>query len=319
MSASDHLTRNQVTAYSAGSLAASETRSVGGHLIRCVECRGLLQLPDAEKFWTAVMGDVRSQELQGNDRSVDSVPPYFPAIGRFFAKPSSLAWGGAALIMILGLSLALLFSASSEPGAEREVAKAFETEGPISIPRREQTEEPPVMRPDHAYSTIPKDQPPSRASTEPRSPGPRQGQAPKSLNDQRGATASSKSRDVSLTRGAVSKCGTERTFEMELGYDESQLVLKWRPVPNAAKYHLFVSDDDEILIDEFETESATSYLLKRQLDPKKSYKWKVMITLESGQVIAADSQKFTSEDIRSVQRKRSSRRQRSVTRCSGSR
>lgn len=317
MNASDHLTRNQVTAYSAGSLAASETRSVGGHLIRCVECRRLLQLPDAEKFWTAVMFDFRSQELQDNDKSVDSVLTHFPSIGRFFTRPSNLASGGAALVVILGLSLALLFSASNEPGAEREVAKAFEAEGPISIPRREQIEESPVVHSNHADGTIPQDQPPSRVSIEPRSPRRRQGPAPKSLNDERLATATAKNRDVSPTRGAVSKCGTERTFEMELGYDETHLVLKWRPVPNAAKYHLFVSDDNEILIDEFETESATSYLLKRQLDPKKSYKWKVMITLESGQVIAADSQKFTSEDIRSVQRKRSSRRERSVTRCFG--
>lgn len=317
MNPSEHLTRNQIAAFSAGSLAASESRCIGGHLIRCAECRGLLPLPDPKKFWTAVIGEDGLQESQANDESVYSVPRYIYAIGGFFTKPSGLAWSGGALVVILGLSLALLFSASNEPGAEREVAKAFEAEGPISIPRREQTEESPVVHPNDADGTIRQDHPPSRVSIEPRLPRRRQGQAPKSSNDKRGAAASSKSRDVSLTRGAVSKCGTERTFEMELGYDESHLVLKWRPVPNAAKYHLFVSDDDEILIDEFETESATSYLLKRQLDPKKSYRWKVMITLESGQVIAADSQKFTSEDIRSVQRKRSSRRQRSVTRCSG--
>lgn len=316
MNASEHLTRNHIKAYSAGSLAASETRSVGGHLIRCVECRGLLQLPDAEKFWSAVMGDVRSQELQANDKSAESVPTHSPAIGRFFARPSNLAWGGAALVVILGLALVLLFSASNEPGVESEVARSFESESPISLPRHDEAVKLNVVLPDHANGTSRKDQPPSRVSTEPRSPGRRQAEASKSLNDKRGGTAGAKNR-VSPTRGAASKCGTERTFEMELGYDETHLVLKWRPVPNAAKYHLFVSDDEEILIDEFETESATSYLLKQQLDSKKSYKWKVMITLKSGQVIAADSQKFTSEDIRSVQRKRSSRRQRSVTRCSG--
>lgn len=104
---------------------------------------------------------------------------------------------------------------------------------------------------------------------------------------------------------------------MDLEYVEPDLVLRWQRVPNAVKYHLYISDDEEILIDEFETENSTSYLLKKQLNPKRSYIWKVIITLENGQVIAADSQKFTSEDIRSIQKRVSGIRQRSVTRCSG--
>ena len=76
-----------------------------------------------------------------------------------------------------------------------------------------------------------------------------------------------------------------------------KVVLKWKRVKNAAKYHLYVSDDEEILIDEFETQEETFYILKKTLDPQKTYKWKVVVTLENGNTIMGYSQKFTVKDI----------------------
>lgn len=318
MNASEHLTRNQIVSFSAGSLAECESREIGRHLLRCMDCRGLLPLPDPGKFWTAVVSEEGSQNSQASDESPYSTSPYMGALRAFFSRPSGLAWSGGALVVILGLALVLLFSTSNESGVESEVAKSFEIETPISVPSHDQAEGPNVVFPDHADRNNLEVQQPDRVSTEQRSPGRRPKQNSRSSSDNRAAAARLVSGGVSATRGAVSKCGTERTFEMELGYVETDVVLKWRPVPNAAKYHLYVSDDEEILIDEFETENATSYLLKKQLDPKKSYKWKVLITLENGQVIAAGSQKLTSGDIRLVQKKVSSKRQRSVTRCSES-
>jgi len=317
MNPSEHLTRNQIAAFNAGSLAASESRSIGGHLIRCVECRGLLPLPNAGKFWTAFMGEEESQKSQANDESPYSIQRYIRAFGKFFSKPQSLAWGTGALVVILGLALVLLFSASNESSVESEVAKSFESESPISIPRSDEAKEPNVVLPDYAGGNNRKDRLPDRVLTDKRSPRRRAKQTSKSSSDNRVAAARLVSDGVSRTRGVISKCGAESTFGVELEYAEPDLVLRWQHVPNAVKYHLYISDDEEILIDEFETENSTSYLLKKQLDPKRSYKWKVIITLENGQVKVADSQKFTSKDIRSIQKKVSGKRQRSVTRCSG--
>ncbi|MCZ2391556.1 MAG: hypothetical protein LC113_10820 [Acidobacteria bacterium] len=86
---------------------------------------------------------------------------------------------------------------------------------------------------------------------------------------------------------------------MELGSQKSDLILRWKRVRNAAKYHLYVSDDNEILIDEFETDQDTSYILKKPLDPSKAYKWKIVITLENGEKLYADAQKFTAKDFQS--------------------
>ena len=317
MNASEHVSRNQIAAFNAGSLAESESREVGRHLLGCMDCRGLLPLPDPRKFWTAVVSERDSQKSRVNDASRFSIPPYIRAFVGFFRKPSGLAWSGSVLVVILGLALVLLFSASNEPSVESEVAKSFEIENPISVPSHNQAKGPNVVLPDHADRNNRKDKAPDRVFTGQRLPVPRLKQNSKLSRDNRGVAVRQVSEGVSSTRGAISKCGTEGAFEMELRYAETDVMLRWQHVPNAAKYHLYVSDDEEILIDEFETENATSYVLKKQLDPKKSYKWKVLIALENGQVVVADSQKLTSEDIRSVQKKMSSKRQRSVTRCSG--
>lgn len=315
MNPSEHLTRNQIAAFSAGSLAASESRSIGGHLIRCVECRGLLPLPDAGRFWTAVMGEEDSQISQANDESPYSIPPYIRAFGRFFSKPQSLAWGGGALVVILGLALVLLFSASNESSVESEVAKSFEIENPVSIPSHDHAKGPNVVLPDHVDRHNRKDQAPDRVLTGQRLPGPRLKQNSKISSDNRGVTVRQVSGGVSSTRGAISKCGTERTFEMELGYAETDVVLRWQRVPNAAKYHLYVSDDDEILVDEFESERDTSYVLKKPLDPSKTYNWKIVITLESGQTFYADAQKFSGRDVVPSYQKVHKSKARSNTRC----
>ena len=121
---------------------------------------------------------------------------------------------------------------------------------------------------------------------------------------------------ISLTRGGNSaKCGDQMPLDWGIEMSGETLVLKWKKVPNAAKYHLYVSDDEEILVDEYETERETSYALKKQLDPMKTYKWKVIITLENGNTIVGESQKFSPKDFRQNQKK-SDKKKKFDVRCS---
>jgi hypothetical protein len=78
--------------------------------------------------------------------------------------------------------------------------------------------------------------------------------------------------------------------------------LKWEKVPKAVKYHLYISDDEEILVDEYESSHQTSYVLKKILDKGKVYKWKVVIELENGRTMIGVSQKFTSTDFQPGQK-----------------
>jgi len=137
----------------------------------------------------------------------------------------------------------------------------------------------------------------------------------KKVMDTPGKVAAARNFAVSKIRGLASKCGDAGRFEMGFESIEQTHVLKWKKFPNAVKYHLYISDDDEILVDEFETELATSYALTKPLDAKKSYSWKVIITLANGKTMNVATQKFSSLDFLSVQN-RTIHKTRALTRCS---
>lgn len=318
MNASEHLTNAQVAAFNTGKVAERESREIGRHLLGCVNCRGLLPMPDPKEFWTAVMSEHDSDQSRLTGRTAFSAQSYFRPFVELFNRPSGLVWSGGALVVILSLTLLILFTVSKESGVERDVARSFEIENPISGPNHNQNEEPRIMLPHHSESDDRPSPPPARISADQKLPewrDPRPKQNSKTVHKNSRAAARGVKANISSTRGAISKCGAERTFEMQLGSDESDLVLKWESVPNTAKYHLYISDDDEILVDEFETERGTSYILKKPLDPNKAYKWKIVITLENGQTLSVDAQKFNAKDFLSVQNGYR-RKRKAATRCS---
>ena len=137
----------------------------------------------------------------------------------------------------------------------------------------------------------------------------------KKVADNPGKVAGARNYAVSKIRGAASNCNDAGLFEMGFESIEQTHVLKWRKFPDAVKYHLYISDDDEVLIDEFETGQATSYALTKPLDQKKSYRWKVIITLANGKTMNVATQKFSSLDFLSVQN-RTIHKTRALTRCS---
>ena len=317
MNASEHLTNAQLAAFNTGKVAERESLEIGRHLLGCVSCRGLLPLPTPNEFWTAVMSERDSDQSRLTDRTAFSLQSYFRPFGDLFNKPGGLVWSGGALVVILSLTLLILFTVSKESGVESDVAKSFEIENPIPRPSYNQNEEPRIMLPHHSESGDRQRKPSAGISADQKLlewSEPRPKQSTKTDHNNSG-TARGVDANISSTRGAMSKCGAERTFEMRLGSDESDLVLKWESVPDATKYHLYVSDDDEILIDEFETAKGTSYVLKKPLDPNKAYKWKIIITLENGQTLNVDAQKFSAKDFLSIQDGSRSKRSKAVPRC----
>lgn len=294
MNPSQHLTRNQITAFSAGSLAASESRSVGGHLIRCVECRGLLPLPNPAQVWTAITTEREIGETEQMDNSPSSDSTYSQRFIGLFGKRNRLAWAASMLLIAFSLAGLWIMSSSNGGNAENEVARTFELENPITTPNSDQTDEmnnrfPASSGTDSGAKEV------NSVTTDRETVEARKTNSGPTSTDIR--TTSGIKRNISPTRGSTAPCAVGRTIEMELGSQKSDLILKWRRVRNAAKYHLYVSDDNEILIDEFETDQDTSYVLKKPLDPSKAYKWKIVITLENGEKLYADAQKFTAKDF----------------------
>jgi hypothetical protein len=302
MNVFEHLNSSQIAGYYSGNLAKGESSEVGRHLLRCYVCRGRLPVPALDEFWGAVNTE---HEKSSSASRQPFYRPYVEVLGNY----RRLAWGSMAFLVLLSISLFILFGISRQGTGEREIAKSFDTENPNITLGHGGTGELSISPPSPT-TTLDKDRPlPAQRGDVLTNPQKKQ------VNVTPGNT--NRNLAISPTRGPGSKCADEAVLEMELESIGTGLLLKWRKFPNAAKYHIYVSDDDEILIDEFETVKDTSYVLNRPLDPNKSYRWKIIVTLENGQTVSADSRRFTSKDFQSVQNASTTRRK-TVSRCAES-
>lgn len=312
MKTSEHVTSNQIAAFSAGSLAASDSRTLGGHLIRCGECRSLLPIPNPTQVWTAINSEHDFDELLGTRSLRPSKRPYRLTVVGLFGTRNRLAWTGGVLAIVVGLTVLFILGVSNKQINETDVARSFELENPVSTSNHVQANETNTAVTGSAGSDTDVREK-SSISKNRESPKPRRNvHSRTAATDIR--TTSGAGRNIASTRGATEPCGVGGAIEVELGSNKSDILLRWKPVPKAAKYHLYVSDDNEILVDEFETDRATSYVLKKPLDPAKSYNWKIMITLESGQKLYAEARKFSAKDFQSYFSGNKSKT-RSNTRC----
>lgn len=85
---------------------------------------------------------------------------------------------------------------------------------------------------------------------------------------------------------------TANLLNLETLVDETP-TFRWQSIPQAVKYHLYLSDLDLNLIDEFETESETSYQTKTQLKPNTIYQWRMIATLKTGQSLILEPVRFS--------------------------
>lgn len=310
-----HLTQNQIFAYADDSLSEPESNEIGRHLIQCAVCRKSLPAPSVEQFWAAIMNERETEDnptAEESEYSRMSVFSFFPA---FFSQPGSLLLSGGALIALLSFSALIWFSVGN---SEREISQSFATDTveaaikqniPLPAPSLQSDSQSSILdaRPKTAVSTTKsvKTVPPKQNS----------GGVPQKISSQPSERKLPADKNVSATRGVLPKCEDGQSFESQAVVNGEKVVLNWEKVPNAAKYHLYISDEDEILIDEFETTEATSYVLKKLLDAGKVYKWKIIVTLENGKTVVGESQRFTVKDLQSKQKKTGNRRS-SAIRCS---
>ena len=320
----EHLTKNQIAGYRAGRFDARESREIGRHLLKCESCRKSLPALTLEDFWNAVMNEREPEQTSDSEKSEFSRHSIFSAFPKIFGQFGDIAWRGAALIVLVSFSLLLWLNVGRQWDQETDVAQTFNSEitdfNPAQFESGEQIFPAPAPN-----SRIDK-QVSSSDSTRPeklKSPKAKVQQNNLSLSSEKDGSRNSarqipndKADNISATRGVTpAKCGDETTIETEVERSGETITLKWKKIPNAAKYHLYISDDEEILIDEFETEGETSFLLKRSLDPLKTYQWKIIVTLENGKTIAGPSNKFTVRDFQNNQPK-PQRKKVSDIRCS---
>jgi hypothetical protein len=317
-----HLTESELSAYHSCSLEKKELNEIGSHLLMCPDCRKRLPLPTVEQFWSAIMTGNDRDENPADEKSKISIGAIFPSVWNL---PSSLVWSVGAVMLLFTLSIVIWLGLPDRSNSGRDVAEAFEREVYLKPPDkiREQIISPPMVPPSGKDKTA---QPPSNreiAANNGAAPESNQRKEAARLTSQKNTEPKASLRNqvgnknvISSTRGAADEnCSEAASVEMETGTSAESVRLRWRKIPNAVKYHLYVSDDDEILVDEYETERENVYVLKKPLDPAKTYKWKIIITLENGQTIVGDAQKFTVKDLRSDQ-EIIKRQKKSQVRCS---
>lgn len=296
-----HLSNSELLAYSSGSLEKSESQTLGRHLLNCAECRNLLPMPSAERFRAIVMTGAEITDAPQKEESEN----FLSSLISFLKLESGFVLGGGALIIIFSFSFLLWLNSAD---SSREVVRTFDKKSGSEFnfpPLPSLPAETPIK--DNSASSTNSNRVATIAATvpilknlKPDSPKPKISQNNPGQDSKKPGLKQT-NETVSATRGVPAKCGENKTIEIEFSADKENFVFKWKAVPQAAKYHLYISDDEEILIDEFETEAETSYVLKKPLDPVKTYKWKIVVTLENGQTILGDAQKFTVENLRSVQ------------------
>ncbi len=293
-----HLTQFELSAYQNHSLEKTELHEIGKQLLMCPDCRKRLPLPSVEKFWSAILTENEAEDDLTNKTS-DMFSPFFAALSSFWNLYSSLIFGGAALIVFLAFSLLFWLNISN---SKNDLVKTFDKNGesapeinfplPANTPdnnRRVTSPSSNLIIPSPTQKTLKRDfvKPKSSQNI------PNENIFRKTLPENRD--------NVSSTRGGSGKCSEETAMKYELLASEENLLLKWKKIPNAAKYHLYISDDDEILIDEYETETETSFVLKKALDPLKTYKWKIIVTMENGETVVGTTNKFTVKDFQTKQ------------------
>ena len=101
------------------------------------------------------------------------------------------------------------------------------------------------------------------------------------------------------TRGNENPCSGGATINVESKSDGNGVFLKWNAVKGAQSYAVYISDLEEKLVDRFETDDGTSYTSRANFERSIVYKWRLIITLKSGETVVGDSQKFSLSELNS--------------------
>jgi len=108
------------------------------------------------------------------------------------------------------------------------------------------------------------------------------------------------------TRGNETPCLTGTLANLESDFGENDILFKWNVVKDAVSYSVYVSDLDENLIDHFESKTQNFYRSEVMLDPAKTYRWKLIITLKDGNRVVGPSQNLTTGINRNSEKRRTS-------------
>lgn len=301
MKSEGHLPKNVVGEYRQSKMSAVQRREIDFHLLTCGECRGLLPKPQSADFWASVLTENRQIEPKAWYRLSYVRFGFLSALRVQFARPVVVS-AFVLVLAVLGFSLLFFGGQVGSPNDRTELALApgmEEYEGSIINGTTYEPEsagtgesEPGVPFDSLSETQSERKEPASERDAVRRTKAPDNKRFSSSRTLDRFRTAA-----TSDIRGSLENCFNKRSTGGQMKSTERGLELRWEKVPDALKYTVYVSDFDERLIDEYETTDKTSHVIVTELDPKITYRWKLLITLKNGQTITGLSQNFTSKGI----------------------
>ena len=327
MNALDHLTKNQLAGYSAGTLSEAKARAAGRHLLQCEACRKLMPVPSPERFMSVLMTEndlvAAGTTTATAEKTVFSTSRSLSAYFAAFNSPAGYAWSAGALALILTITTFLWIYAGRQQttigGDNGEIAQINPAERevinpPVFVPSpvstgssnsgsggdhpdrstgndnsfRARNGVKPVEHKDKPHRETERDFQPDRRLTN---------KTDRSLS---GSNSSANKVVVSTSR-SLNDCPPGSPEIVLSPYfetvTEKQPVLRWKAVPGAVQYELYVSDSEQMLVEKGDAGSdATSYRLKTELEANKSYKWKVIARLSDSKRLSSDPISFSVGD-----------------------
>ena len=255
---------------------SSRSIEIGRHLLTCTECRAKLPTGSPQQLRDLILGsDGTSLIAPGRSSRVFDLP-------RLSTWSVARATAFAGLVILLGIGL---YFAAGDKLAPTDTPIATFGDDPIGTSFDSIPTEGIAAAPSFTEQNDPILKGPVRRGAE---------ATPSALKNGQGKT---KKPEVVVqvirnaeTRGNENPCSSGAIINLESESDGNEIVLKWNAVKGAASYDVYIADLDENLIDHFESKSQTHYRSNVILEPAKSYRWKLIITLKSGNRIVAPPQ-----------------------------
>lgn len=324
MNAARHLTKNQLAGYSAGTLSEAKARAAGRHLLQCEACRKLMPMPSPERFMSVLMTEndlvsagTTTTTAAAAEKMVTSTRRSLNAYLAVFNSPTGFAWSAGALVLILTITTFLWIYAGRQQkmaGDNGEVAQINSAErevinppvfvpSPVSIgssnsgssdhPGRLPGDDNSFRVVNGVKQTEHKDKPLRETERDYQPDRRLTNKTDRSLS---GSNSGANKIVVSTSR-SLNDCPPGSPEIVLSPYfetvTEKQPVLRWKAVPGAVQYELYVSDSEQMLVEKGEVKDDTSYRLKKELEANKSYKWKVIALLSDNKRLSSDSINFS--------------------------
>lgn len=273
----NHFSAAEVAMFREESLS-SRSVEIGRHLLTCRECRAKLPSVTTQEFRNCLLD--HEEVNDANVKFTSRLLPYVRLPRLSVARAAVFA--GFAALLIAGLYMVRVQSGLKD--SEPMIAKNETTSVQLG------------SVPPESRSVI---EPPSAASQQPVSNEPEKKdeyserrQAPKrtGLSPGRKPVGRAPAIRTAETRGDENPCSGGATVIVESNTNGKEIFLKWNPVKGATSYDIYISDLDENLIDHFESDFQTQYRSTVELEPERTYRWKLIITLGNGDKIVGPPQ-----------------------------